>query len=115
MAIIRKQLIINKLHLPSEMIDIIKEYTFYNIRDKAKKRKDKLLSLINDTLYSPIKMRLSLSEWVFWIEEENNKGVQFQNNFCVKCGNYIYLDSDIASNKNISISCRCYLEMLDFE
>ena len=36
--ITKKILIINKLLLPNELIDIIKNYVFYNIMEEAKKQ-----------------------------------------------------------------------------
>ena len=43
----KKMLIINKLLLPNELIDIIKNYVFYNIMEETKKRKNKIISLFN--------------------------------------------------------------------
>ena len=45
--IIKKMVIINQLLLPNELIDIIKNYAFYNIVEEAKKRKNKIISLFN--------------------------------------------------------------------
>jgi hypothetical protein len=45
--ITKKILIINKLLLPDELIDIIKNYVFYNIMEETKKRKNKIISLFN--------------------------------------------------------------------
>ena len=45
--IINKILIINELLLPNELIDIIKDYVFYNIIEEAKKIKNKIISLFN--------------------------------------------------------------------
>ena len=46
--ITKKILIINKLLLPNELIDNIKNYVFYNIREETKKRKNKIISLFNN-------------------------------------------------------------------
>lgn len=45
--ITNKILIINQLPLPNELINIIKEYVFYNIIEEAKKRKNEIISLFN--------------------------------------------------------------------
>ena len=45
--ITKKILIMNELLLPNELIDIIKEYAFYNIMEEVKKRKNKIISLFN--------------------------------------------------------------------
>jgi hypothetical protein len=45
--ITNKILIINQFLLPNELIDIIKEYVFYNIIEKVKKRKNEIISLFN--------------------------------------------------------------------
>ena len=57
-TIIAKQLIINNLRLPMELIDIIKDYTFHKIKKISKNddRYDMLLTIpeydyINDTKY----------------------------------------------------------------
>lgn len=42
-----KILIMNELLLPNELIDIIKEYVFYNIMEEVKKRKNEIISLFN--------------------------------------------------------------------
>lgn len=46
MPIISKQLIINSLNLPKVMIDIIKDYVFYNIINKTIKNKKNNISLL---------------------------------------------------------------------
>ena len=45
--ITKKNLIINKLLLPNDLIYIIKEYVFYNIFEETKKRKNEIISLFN--------------------------------------------------------------------
>ena len=43
MSIITKNIIINKLPLPDELIDIIKDYTFINIITKTRESKNKIM------------------------------------------------------------------------
>ena len=45
--ITEKILIINQLPFPNELIDIIKEYVFYNIMEEVKKRKNEIISLFH--------------------------------------------------------------------
>ena len=45
--ILNKIFIIHQLPLPRELMDIIKEYAFYNIIEEAKKRKNAIISLFN--------------------------------------------------------------------
>lgn len=90
MPTIAKQLILSRLPLPAEIIDIVKDYAYQNIIDKARKTKDRIISLINNTEWSPLKFQYYLGpdEWLFWIEEDP-KSIQYQCTFCRKCGNYM--------------------------
>jgi hypothetical protein len=104
MSIIQKQLILNQLvGLTEEIIEIIKEFAFYNLIKKTRNNKNKIIFLINNTLYSPYHCRPLLEEniYLFWIHENENSP-QFQNTFCTKCGNYVIL-----YQINPNIICRC--------
>ena len=52
MSIVTKQLIMNEIPLPTDMINIIKEYSFYNIEEVAKKNKEKVSRAIVSAEYS---------------------------------------------------------------
>ncbi len=52
MSILAKQLIMNEIRLPMDMINIIKDYSFYNIEEVAKKNKEKVSRVIDLAEYS---------------------------------------------------------------
>ena len=110
MTTIAKQLILSRLPLPAEIIDIVKEYAFQNIIDKARKTKDRIISLINNTEWSPLNFKYYLGpdEWLFWIEEDP-KSFQGQCTFCRKCGNYMDGQNFIRTIHlfNPNIMCEC--------
>lgn len=104
MTTISKQLLINEFHLPGEIINIIKDFTFYNIIDKTKKNKNKIISLINTTIWSPISytmMELRDISYIFWLENDNTK-YQYQCDFCTICGDYLYTNT-----KETNVICKC--------
>jgi len=110
---IAKQLILNRLPLPAEIIDIVKDYAFHNIIDKTrktKKTKDRIISLINNTEWTTFKHQYIFSpdEWLFWIEEDP-KSIQGQCTFCRKCGNYLFGNYYIGNQRdyNPNIICEC--------
>lgn len=118
---INKILIINKLSLPNELIDIIKNYVFYNIIEEAKKRKNKIISLFNsnniyyskdeipdtypdcpypiigillcDTIYSK-HYTIYNTKWYFILE------------YCKTCGKYVRRERLITYiNENLHCAC----------
>lgn len=97
------QLAMNRLPLPAVLIDIIKSYTFYNIKKQTKERKDKIMRLINTSFWTPFyyprQIYLNIGGWFYWIDEDD-KCPQFQSAFCVICGNYI-------EETNIKLICYC--------
>lgn len=106
MTTISKQLIINEFLLPKEIIDIIKEYAFYNIIVKTKKNKNKIISLINTTSWSPISqfnIPLSNKDWFFWLDKDNST-YQFQCHFCIKCGDY-----ETSQTNGMNLICKCWV------
>jgi len=108
MTTIVKQLIIKRFDLPEEIIDIIKEYAFYNIIDKTKKYKNKLVKLIENSMWTPVKfVPLTVTGWLFWAEDDGDNSVQFQADFCIHCGNYLFSAGTI--NKQ-SMICKCYVD-----
>jgi hypothetical protein len=105
MTSISKQLLINKLCLQHDIIEVIQEYIFYNIIEKIKQtktNKNKIINLIKDTEWSPIKFPfLGASSWLFWINDSDNS-IQFQNDFCLDCGDYL-----LTYTPNQDIRCKC--------
>ena len=113
MSVITKQLIINEIRLPTDMINIIKEYSFYNIVEETKKNKEKVCRAIvsaeysrannfhNDPDYSD-----DDENWAFgYVSNACGEEIQFQATNCSDCGNYIHYCHDF----NItSIICHCW-------
>ena len=104
MSIVTKQLIMNEIRLPTDMINIIKEYSFYNIEEVAKKNKEKVCRAIvsvefsranrfnGDPNYSD-----NDENWVFGYDYETNEygeEIQLQATNCSVCGNYIHYCHD---------------------
>jgi hypothetical protein len=90
MNIITKQLILNEIQLPTDVINIIKEFCFVNIEEVAKQNKLKINRIIRSAdLYT-----YSESDdgcWHFEIHEnENEYGEKFKLKgfHCSNCGNY---------------------------
>jgi hypothetical protein len=102
MSIIAKQLILNHIGLTPEIIEMIKEYAFYDVIVKTKKCKNKIISLIKSSFHTPINFTpiLSTTEYVFWIDDDDENGAQLQSEFCVKCGDYLY-------HETTNIVCKC--------
>lgn len=105
MNIIQKQLTLNQISLPFELIDIIKSYAFYNIMEKTKKIKNNIITLIKKTEWSSFnfKENLESDSFLFWIDDFE-KSVQFQMIFCEKCGEYTTENTHEHINK---IMCNC--------
>ncbi len=109
-TIVKKQLIINKINLPQDILNIIKDYAFYDTNKymvKIKKKKNITLTQINSTVYSGkhIDNNFDRRCWIFWYKNDE-KCPQFQAYFCTKCGNYINLSSLVYDNI-LKIICDC--------
>lgn len=96
MSCLIKQIIINKLPLLDELIDIIKDYAFINIVDKTRETKKKLLTMLV-TIRIPNKTKL------IWIRKKHTYGNE-RAEFCLKCGDYLWSYTCHISKKNI---CKC--------
>jgi hypothetical protein len=106
MASIHRQLILHGLPLPSELIRMVKEYTFMDITEaNSKKRKNVITHLFGHTLWcgkaSPLE---EVTDYVFWINEDA-KSPQIQARFCKKCGNYTF--SNFRDTIYHTVVCRC--------
>lgn len=90
MASIHRQLILQGLPLPNEMIRAIKDYTFMDfVQSDAKNKKDSIIHHIARTEWCG-KARPGdeyQGDHVFWIEADPTC-IQIQSSFCKKCGNY---------------------------
>ena len=116
--IIKKQIVINRIKLPYEVLSVIKDYIFNDTAKymlKIKKKKNIILSEINNTTYSGKNYDndndndFSLNfggSWHFWIPNDENCP-QFQAYFCTKCGNYEYLSS-LTYEGILKIMCDCH-------
>ena len=90
MSSLEKQLVINSLKLPREIIRIINDYTFMDtIMSNSKKKKNTIIQLINNTIWCGRARPKDIYNGItiFWIEEDY-LCPQFQSKFCKKCGNY---------------------------
>ena len=90
MASLHRQLILQGLPLPDEMIRAIKDYTFMDfVQSLAKHRKNVIIGLIKNTEWSGKERPYDIwtGDHVFWIETDP-KCPQIQSCFCKKCGNY---------------------------
>ncbi len=81
-----KQLIINNINLPKELIHIVKEYTFQTIVNKTKKNINNITRLISNSTWNTMSDMYN-DMYVFWIPEDV-KSPQMQIIFCAYCGNY---------------------------
>ncbi len=120
---VTKQLIINKIALPYDMLYVIKEYAFEDVvsaRSKYLKRivddviENAICSQIipynaniwnDEPLYDPWNDddeddEISPTLFVFWGEDDDE---QFQCHYCLDCGNYLY-DHLLLIDK---IKCKC--------
>jgi len=99
-----KQLCVNQLEIPEELLDIIKSYAFDDIiRYRTKMRKKTIHTLIQCTPWSYRTKKYD--RYMFWIEEDR-KCRQYQMNFCSKCGNYSARHTIHNYDK---IDCKCYV------
>ena len=113
-----KQLIINELNLnniklPMDIINIIKDFAFYDERTKTKNKKDRLIHRIKSLHYTPLdygEVQLNYTGFIFEGNYPIENGIFIENtphiycDFCLKCGNYQNNALNPQSNK---IICHC--------
>ena len=107
--IIKKNLIINQLVLPNELINIIKEYVFYNIIEESKKRKNRIISLLNNKNFYYGKYHIpENSDFPYPIICIDNKDREkyFNLTYCEQCGKYIRLER-LITYLHKYIHCNC--------
>jgi hypothetical protein len=105
----QKKLVLNGLNVPSEIISIIKDYTFMDTTmSKAKKNKNKLSHLITTTKWCGKKRPKDEDKGitVFWIEKDV-RSPQFQMSFCKKCGDYQAHTQLQFEGQFDKVACRC--------
>jgi hypothetical protein len=101
-------LIMNKLLLPNELIDIIKNYVFYNIIEKVKKRKNEIISIFNSNIFYYRKYDMPEYHCSYPIICIYDKGTDINWHlilkYCEICGKYIIRDR-IILNQNLRCNC----------
>ena len=105
----QKKLVLNGLNVPSEIIRIIKDYTFMDITmSNAKKNKNRLSHLIGTTKWCGKKRPQDEDKGltVFWIEKAF-RSPQFQIRFCKKCGDYISQTNLSFEGEFDKVTCNC--------
>ena len=77
-----------KQYFCSDIVAEIMNYAYYDITKLARQRLNIIIHQItHPATYSTVARSNYLpTEWVFWINHENNP--QMQADFCIKCGNY---------------------------
>lgn len=96
MSIITKNIIINKLPLPDEVIDIIKDYAFINIVNKTREFKNKIMPIL-------VTIRIPDETMFIWIRKRHVYGNE-RAEFCLICGDYLWSYTCRVCKK---IICRC--------
>ena len=100
----KKLLTINKINLPLDVLNIVKDYMFYTLNSMTHVRKliteKKELDLIKKAwsrnnilnIFNQHSSRLYEEHWIFGFTYENgpNETVQLQGVNCKKCGEYEY-------------------------
>ena len=111
-----KQIIINRLNLPNEILDIIKSYSFYD------KKTYKMIKTVKDCIkiidynfkYISVSRNKPINgyntetdeHWAFTYNILSNNSIQFQAINCKYCGKYI-----MSRNYNLipnKLKCMCY-------
>lgn len=106
-----KLLVINKFNLPSEILNLVKTYAFYDYNEEKKKHKVFYSPVIDEINSCILRIRNLLFENNFWITEETvfwmfmniNRTVILQSVFCKRCGDYVESSSGLYQR----ISCFC--------
>ena len=110
--ITKKILIMHQLLLPNEVIDIIKEYVFYNIIEEVKKRKNKIISLFNNNhfYYDKYEMptyRHCLYPIICMYDEGTDMKWNLVLSYCETCGKYIRRWGRLITYVNEKLYCDC--------
>jgi hypothetical protein len=105
----QKKLVLNGLNVPSEIISIIKDYTFMDITmSTQKKRKHMVHRLIGNTKWCGKKRPQDEEKGImlFWIENVF-RSPQFQLRFCKKCGDFISHTNLPFEEDFDKVACHC--------
>lgn len=119
MSIIDKQLAINCIKLPMgvklpmDVINIIKDFVFYDEKTKTKNNKNKLISRIKSLHYTAFEWgecQLHYTGFIFDGSYPDENGIFIEDNphiycdFCLKCGNY---QNNVLIPRNNKTICYC--------
>jgi len=99
-----KQMSINQLLLPDELLDIIKSYAFMDkITHTAKIRKNIIHALIQNSHWTSRLLCYNNNNYYMFMIEQDINYKQYQMWFCCKCGNY----KTFYSPRYDKIECKC--------
>ena len=124
--VVIKQLIVNNINLPYDMLNVIKGYVFVDMISAQSKYYKKIVdNVINNAICSSVvpyfgnvwydtendpwadddnnnddDEDFNPTRFMFWGEEDD---LQFQSYYCLDCGNHIVHDYNIPDN----IRCKC--------
>jgi hypothetical protein len=115
---ITKQLCINQLNLPFELINEIKEFCFYDIKswemmNFIKNKKRRIHDIFKNATISranPYDLYVydgnTDQQWVFWtFDEDDGPNKQFQAFNCKCCGNYKVIANEIYYTNKVICYC----------
>lgn len=99
---ILKQIYIDKIKLPKEIKDVIKDFLFHDIIKLIKKRKNKICFKIDRSPFTCKRLSRDLEQFSFYIP---NYSKIYLFKLCKNCGNYLTAKNyaDITSK----IKCKC--------
>ena len=122
---ITKQLCMNQLNLPFELINEIKGFCFYDIKswemmNFIKNKKRRIHDIFENATISranPYDLYVydenTDEQWVFWtFDEDDGPNKQFQAFNCKCCGNYKVFENDIIFHTD-KIICYCIGDIED--
>ena len=116
---IHNQICINRLNIPGDIIDLIKDFTWYDLeRGRLCKIKNHFQSIIKKSMCS-YKESVSTSKYknktlyYFWIKPHKSQKTEYQIqcSFCLQCGNYTISKNNIVrfDPNHECISCKCLI------
>ena len=97
-----KQIYINKIKLPIEIKDIIKDFLFNNLFEIMKKIKNKICLKISESIFTGRTINADPEKFSFYIVKESKL---YSFSICKDCGEY--LTSKIYFNIKPRIKCKC--------
>jgi hypothetical protein len=109
--ILNKIFIIHQLPLPNELMDIIKEYAFYNIIEEAKKRKNAIISLFNSKNFYYGKCEIpEYPDCPYPVLRMYDTGTDIKwyliLTYCETCGKYVRRER-LITYVNENLHCNC--------